>query len=369
MGPQMTSTMLVALSLALAYSVWFRSHRGALGFAWLIWLVLGLGVNRLPGPQSGIDLDAVVRSLAPWNLLLLAILPTTSLRRPGGLAIVCLWALQLLLAMLVSVEAREQLAAVNQLLVASLPGSIAPTPRDFESLLTVMAALTFFVRWQVTNQPNELALSLASCCLIFGIYYPQNLFIPLMLAGVTLFLSVLYSTHRLAFVDALTGLHNRRSLDAAMGHLGRRYAIAMLDIDHFKRVNDRFGHDFGDQVLRMVATRVREIRGFQVYRYGGEEFCLIFKGRVITRAREICEAVREVVNARPIVMRSIQRPPRKPPRKQQSTDKAPAVKVSVSIGLAWPSEKLASPEAVREAADKALYRAKKKGRNRVEQGR
>ena len=149
LGPQLTSIVLAGLAMAMVYAVWFRSQRGALGFAWLIWLVLGLGIGQLLGKPQVFDIGPVVRSLAPWNLLILAILPATSLRRPGGIAIVCFWTLQLVLALVISADARMSLVEINQLLLARLPAPIAEYTPRLEPLVTVCAALVFFGRWQV----------------------------------------------------------------------------------------------------------------------------------------------------------------------------------------------------------------------------
>ena len=191
--------------------------------------------------------------------------------------------------------------------------------------------------------------------------------LPVTIAGASgiLIVGVIYSTHRMAFVDALTGLPNRRSLDLTLASMPRHFAIAMLDIDHFKRINDRFGHDFGDQVLRMVASRVRRIGRFKAYRYGGEEFCLLFLGAEKTRhAADVCEEVRAAIEVPPMAFRTPMRPGNKPLKKDRYREKVPSLKVTVSIGLANNS-KGQQPDAVIEAADKALYSAKRGGRNKV----
>ena len=216
----MTSSLLVALVLALIYSIWFRSDRGALGFAWLIWLVLGLGIGQLLGKPQIMDIGPIVLGLAPWNLLLLACLPATNLRRPVGLAVVGFWAVQLILLLSITADARQGLAEFNQLLHASLPAPIAEYTPPLDPLVTVGAAMVFFVRWQLSDRPNELALCIASSVLLVSIFRPDCLTYSIMFAGTILFLSVLYSTHRMAFIDALTGIHNRRSMDAAM-EIGR----------------------------------------------------------------------------------------------------------------------------------------------------
>ncbi len=172
-------------------------------------------------------------------------------------------------------------------------------------------------------------------------------------------------TYRLAYHDTLTGLPGRRALDEAMTQLGERYVIAMLDVDHFKRFNDRFGHDAGDQVLRMVASEIaRAGGGGEAFRYGGEEFTVLFAGATIDEARTALEEVRRAIAERVFALRAPDRP-RKRPSSPRPAARTIRTHVTVSIGLAAPNAKRSTPAAVREAADRALYRAKDAGRNRV----
>src|SRR4029077_7824091 len=97
-------------------------------------------------------------------------------------------------------------------------------------------------------------------------------------AGEGTFVEIFIALYCCAFVDALTGLPNRRALDEALARLSGDYALAMVDVDHFKQFNDTHGHDAGDRVLRSVAQQLRATRGGQAFRYGGEEFCLLFTG-------------------------------------------------------------------------------------------
>src|SRR5438270_12939913 len=84
----------------------------------------------------------------------------------------------------------------------------------------------------------------------------------------------------MAYLDELTQLPSRRSLNEALLKLGETYSIAMLDVDHFKKFNDSYGHESGDQALRLVASRLARIAGGgKAYRYGGEEFAVVFPGK------------------------------------------------------------------------------------------
>jgi diguanylate cyclase (GGDEF)-like protein len=191
-------------------------------------------------------------------------------------------------------------------------------------------------------------------------------------AGVNLCVSLLRSSHEMAFRDELTGLLGRRALNDRLKGLGRRYAIAMLDVDHFKQFNDTWGHDVGDDVLKMVAAQLDDVRGGgTAYRYGGEEFSIVFPGKSMKECEPHLEDVRTAVARYQLVLRdSKQRavPPSvgktRRGRRRQARG-AETVSVTISIGMAERNDRHATPEQVIEAADAALYRAKQQGRNRL----
>ena len=187
-------------------------------------------------------------------------------------------------------------------------------------------------------------------------------------AGAILLVSLLQESHRLAFSDELTGLPSRRALEERLHGLGPVHAIAMLDVDHFKNFNDTHGHDIGDQVLRLVSTRLAQAAGGgTAYRYGGEEFCILFPELRLAEALPHIEKIRADIAAYQMAVRGEDRP--KNPevgtrlRHLRSADKT--LSVTVSIGVAEPDSQRPTPAEVLRAADKALYRAKEAGRNRV----
>ena len=187
-------------------------------------------------------------------------------------------------------------------------------------------------------------------------------------ACAALTLAVLQDSYRMAFRDELTGLAGRRALNDRLKGLGRRYVIAMVDIDHFKGFNDTYGHDVGDDVLRMVAARLATVSGGgKVFRYGGEEFTVLFPGRSAEEAMPHLEALRAGIQSHRMAIRGAGRPAKdRVGRKQRGAAQAArTVAVTVSIGVAERSERHPLPEEVITAADKALYRAKRGGRNRV----
>lgn len=100
-------------------------------------------------------------------------------------------------------------------------------------------------------------------------------------------------------------------MESDLRHLGRRYTIAMIDIDHFKSFNDTYGHDTGDDVLRLVASQMERVGGgARIYRYGGEEFTVLFKGKTAEQAKVHLENLRASVEAYDLVLRDVDNRPK-----------------------------------------------------------
>jgi diguanylate cyclase (GGDEF)-like protein len=184
-------------------------------------------------------------------------------------------------------------------------------------------------------------------------------------AGLVLVFAVLEHGYDIAYRDELTGLPGRRAFNNVIEQLGGTYAIAMCDVDHFKKFNDTYGHDAGDQVLRMVAAELSQVGGGgRAFRYGGEEFLVVFRGRSAREAEPFVESLRRSIADRGFVLRSPDRPAHKPraARETKQTN-APRVNITISIGIAERSKRHSTPELVLDAADATLYRAKEAGRN------
>lgn len=185
-------------------------------------------------------------------------------------------------------------------------------------------------------------------------------------SALILIVAVVEASYHMAYQDSLTGLPARRALNEAQLRLGGHYAVAMIDVDHFKRINDHHGHDLGDQVLRMVAAKLAAVGGGgKAYRYGGEEFAVIFPGRSAEECLPDVEALRQVIEETRFMLRSRFRSKRK--KEKVLTDRGPGqrVPVTVSVGVADRNERYAKWDQVVKAADRALYRAKDGGRNQV----
>ena len=186
-------------------------------------------------------------------------------------------------------------------------------------------------------------------------------------AAILMIGAIVETSFTMAYHDELTGLPGRRSLNKALMDMGRKYAIAMIDVDHFKKFNDTYGHDTGDQVLKLIASKLGKMTGgARVYRYGGEEFTALFPGKSVPAAKPFLDSYREDLASTPFVVRGKGRRKGDPSQRNKTNPKAgKTVKITVSIGVAGPDKKIQDSKKVIKAADKALYRAKKRGRNRV----
>lgn len=211
---------------------------------------------------------------------------------------------------------------------------------------------------------------------LLGIFWmlPQTFILPftlnIMCSQVMLMIAaaVAHEAYQMAFRDELTGLPGRRALNERMQRLGRNYVIAMTDVDHFKKFNDTHGHDVGDQVLRLVASRLAKVTGGgRAYRYGGEEFALVFAGKTAEECVPHVEAVREVIANYVMHLRDKYNRPQDDTagRQRRAGSSGGTVSVTISIGVAERQADHRNSEAVLKSADQALYNAKGAGRNCV----
>lgn len=217
------------------------------------------------------------------------------------------------------------------------------------SSLFMASLLTSLVVWILIDK-NQLAMPVT---LVVGL-------VILHLATV-----VVLDSYYLAYRDELTGLPSRRALNKLALVLGRKYTVAMLDVDHFKKFNDTYGHDIGDQVLKLVATKLSKVkRGGRVFRYGGEEFTVVFPRKDLGQILDELDTLRQSVADYKMVIRNPVRRTKKA-RNGRADNEYKTVSVTISIGVASKARKQNFAQTLK-CADEALYRAKKRGRNRVE---
>ncbi|NVO00662.1 MAG: GGDEF domain-containing protein [Geobacteraceae bacterium] len=252
--------------------------------------------------------------------------------------------------------------------VSPLDTLLIPQPLLALSLAFVLLMVILTIRRQAPIESGLLG-ALAALLIAFAQVTTSD-FPPLFCttAAIIITLSILQDSYNMAFRDDLTGIPSRRALNEALHGVGRRYVIAMLDVDHFKRFNDTHGHDVGDQVLKMVAKKMLSVSGGgKAYRYGGEEFTILFSGKRIADALPHLESVRKNIEEYRLSIRSDDRPkdPKQGEGKRGNRGGSTEVSVTISIGVAEYGEDHGSTAEVMKAADKALYRAKSKGRNQV----
>jgi len=313
-------------------------------------------------------------------------------------------------------------------------------------LLSFMAAAAVFVRrFFQTRKPIEPGFVWSVAAVFMWLQFaPVGKAADAYVATAALILaaSLIETSYVLAYHDELTGIRGRRAFNESLLSLDQQYAIAIVDIDHFKKFNDTYGHDVGDQVLCMVAKRLSQVGGDgQAFRCGGEEFAIVFRNTSAQEAFEHLDALRQIVEKSTFQVRGSDRRAQRmaegsaesgsdrrtgtsesdrrkskkkktaaaspgslrkkagfdfalkgrgfsravnpakspaalaaeaPPSGQQNPFPPPAsqppdhLSVTVSIGVAEPSTRYRQPEQVIQSADQALYRAKNKGRNRVE---
>ena len=357
---------------AVLMAVQFRRARmllAALGVAALYWLIQSQLQVSLSDPAARSVYLGVSVSLPLLSLFLLAV-PERGIWNIHGLITVLAFA-ALAAAAFYSPSwfpaMSESLDA--QVLSRSSGGYLLP------NVITIMLlALIFLALFLLCLRNNDSEAALTSCLLA--------LFLTLQLlhldyisvamctaAGVCLVYGLLLSSHAMAYRDDLTGLLGRRALNERLKSLGRSYSIAMVDVDHFKKFNDKFGHDVGDQVLRLVASRLKQVSGGTSYRYGGEEFAIVFPRKGVEECLESLESLRVSIADYEMSLRDSKMRPKKTSRgseKRGATRVACGhVSVTVSIGVAQRSDESEDAMSVLKVADKNLYRAKRGGRNRI----
>jgi diguanylate cyclase (GGDEF)-like protein len=294
-------------------------------------------------------------------------------------------------------------------------------------LLSFVAAIGVFVhRFLQTRKPIEPGFAWSVAAVFLWLQFaPFGKMSDAYVATAALILaaSLIETSYVLAYHDELTGIRGRRAFNESLLSLDQQYAIAIVDIDHFKKFNDTYGHDVGDQVLCMVAKRLSDVGGDgQAFRCGGEEFAIVFRNTSAKEAFEHLDSLRQVIEKSTFQVRGADRRAEKTTEKsnEKSAEKSsnrrtktsqsdrrksakkktaaalssskqrnlfpqPAsqspdriserqsdhhlsdrLSVTVSIGVAEPGTRNRQPEQVIQSADQALYRAKNEGRNRVE---
>jgi len=183
------------------------------------------------------------------------------------------------------------------------------------------------------------------------LYFYIAIFMFIMLIAAYLQFILYYKTNRQGHIDPLTKIYNRQYLTALLKRINlSHYQIFMLDIDHFKKVNDTYGHDVGDIVLQSVSGRISSITRANDFfiRYGGEEFILLINKQHTNKTQKIAQRILDIIQKDPV-----------------HTNEE-SIHVTISIGINPLPENSANFDAALKLADEQLYLAKNNGRNRFE---
>lgn len=367
----------------------WRFHSSRIFFALCVLFLSGQAVSLFGGAQPSLTAagTAAVHAIAlllPLNFLLIALMQergfTTGSAGPVGLFLFIEFSV-------VAILCRSAQAPNLAVHPRHLDSTIALPNYSF--FLFVVVLVFFAARVLRSRKPAESALLWSLCAFFLSLHFAGSARLSLIYSATAiaiLAVSIIENSYLLAYHDELTGLPSRRAFNDALLRLQEPYAIAVADIDHFKQFNDTYGHDTGDQVLRLVASNLSRVTGGGVaYRCGGEEFTILFPGKMAPEVVDHLEMLRAAIESSQFHMRGNEdrrKMPRGPDRRERASTRTKkkghairrltqenswrGLSVTVSIGVAMPEAGNTTPESVIEAADKALYRAKANGRNRLE---
>ncbi len=362
-APAVRYAPLAIFAIALGLCGFFRRSR--LFFATLA-ITLATAVLGWVAPYVGSGAAHILRNaialLLPINLLVLAFVRERGIISPVG---------RKRLAWIAG-----EIIAVAFLCLPKINVLAAPLDREFlppifsdwsrlsqpalASFLISAIVLTVLLVRRYRAVESSLLWALISSFVAFRIGATNNLAgIFFATGGLAIIVALIETSYSMAYLDELTQLPSRRALNEAMMKLPETFTVAMLDVDHFKKFNDSFGHESGDQALRMVASRLAHIAGGgKAYRYGGEEFAVLFPGKPSEDVFVYLDRMRKIIEQSKFVVRGKDRRGRRGMgrgRKQTS--------VTVSVGVASSNGEGMAPTEVLRIADQALYKAKARGRN------
>ncbi|HEY2361321.1 MAG TPA: GGDEF domain-containing protein [Candidatus Angelobacter sp.] len=352
--------------IGLVVSAFFRRSR--LFFALLV-LALAQSAFAWVMPRLSAESARIVANaiaiLLPLNLLVLAFLRERGIISPAGRRRLAMVALQVMSVAILCMPAVAYVAA--QLNRAFIPLLFSQWSRMSQpallSFMLAIAVMTVLLLRRYKAVESSLlwsmvaafiALRAASTSHLDGVYFASG--------GLALIVALIETSYAMAYLDELTQLPSRRSLNDALLKLGDTYSIAMLDVDHFKKFNDSYGHESGDQALRLVASRLSHITGGgKAYRYGGEEFAIVFPNKTSEEVFVYLDRMRRVIEQSVFTVRGADR--RRKGKSGIGRGAKKQTNVTISIGLAATNGDKLAPAEVLRMADQALYKAKAKGRN------
>lgn len=334
--------------------LWVSWHFNRNRFIFLIIPLLLIHVGFLHlGAKKATDLFFYVSILYPLHLLIFLSLRERGFFSIWGIFKILFFMLEIGIVLYFIVYPNGDLIAILKIKLFTV---------SFYPLQDLSVAIAIFVLFiiAILIMYNKYLLYNSSFFIIVVTFYMGFYFIKtphanelsLLAISMIIFILLIRESYRLAFYDELTSLPGRRALVEDMAKLGMKYSLAMIDIDHFKKFNDTYGHDTGDEVLKMVASKLATVSGGgKAYRYGGEEFVLLFPSKDVNESYVHTDTLRNTIAKSPFSVRN---------KKSLKT-----IYINISSGVVQKNSKDKDPFAVMKRADNALYKAKKAGRNQV----
>ncbi len=355
------SSNLVVILAGLTFMVCLRFNKSRVSFM-LVLMLAWFFKNRIPGLAAIPENEFLI--ILSLNILFLTSASERGVFSIHGLKKIVLILLQIGLLYYFTVyndafyQALEKPVIKYLHLIVYLPYAILPF------LLLLIAAIRNIVR----GRSYDISFAMGA---VFGLTVlfalgMEMAALNMLAVCVMMFIGTLSSIYTISYVDELTGLPGRRAYNEYTASLGSKYTIAMADIDHFKKFNDTYGHDTGDEVLKLVARALSTVGGGgKTFRFGGEEFVIVFNGKHKKDTAEHLEHIRMKIAQTPFTVRN--RKSRKQYKKtgvKSKPAKSKNIKITMSFGAGDSCDGKSLTKVMKDA-DVALYKSKKKGRNRV----
>lgn len=349
--PKLIPYTFYAISTIVIFVSW-HFNRNRFIFIMLPLVLLHLGLESL-SQKDIVRLILYSSVLFPIHLLIFLLLKERGLFSIWGILKIVFFISEILLVIYLIIDPNIDLIKMLKIKIFAI--SFFPL-KDLPIaigifILFIMSGLIVYNRQLIYNS----SFFVITITFYTGLYFynvPHANDLSLIAIGAIIFTLLIRESYNLAFYDELTLLPGRRALVEDMAKLGRRYSLAMIDIDHFKKFNDTYGHDTGDEVLRMVASALWNVGGGgKAYRYGGEEFVILFPSKNVDEAYLQTDILRENIAKSPFTVRN----------KQVKK----IIYIHISAGVVQRNSKDKGPFAVMKRADTALYKSKKDGRNKV----
>lgn len=307
----------------------------------------------------------------PLAIIAISLLPETGWRHPAGILKTFTAPLLVLLCVALFQLSPDWFTAASDAMMADAFYFLKISTLSHTLFITAAVGALVLLLWRGGNTESSLLGCSLLCCATLGWFQLPAISATLFsCCGLLLVVNQVRDLLNLSYRDELTQIANRRALHSAARSLGNNYSLAMVDIDHFKKINDNYGHDVGDQVLRIVAGKLKSVgSGGRVYRYGGEEFCILFRGKNVEEITPELEELRKMIAEYDMVMRNKHTRPGKATKgvkKRGATRRKSDLRITVSMGLADSQTADGLFKSVMKVADNALYGAKRSGRNRIQ---